>query len=135
MGHVEFVTAADLSKSCNEVYYFPMHAVRKEMSSTSKVRVVFEASAKTTSGTSLNDHLLVGPTVHPRIINVLLCFRRHRVALTTDVSRMYRAALLPKHQHDLHRFMWRKDPQETLKDYGMTRLAIGVSAPLPLSWQ
>ena len=85
MGHAEGVPVADLSKPCNEVYYFPMHVMRKETSSTSKVRVVFDASAKTASGTSLNDPLLVGPT----IIDVLLRFRCHRVALTTDVSRMY----------------------------------------------
>ena len=69
MGHAELVHVADLSKPCNEVYYmyFPMHAVHKETSSTSKVGVVFDESAITASGTSLNDHLLVGPTVHPTI--------------------------------------------------------------------
>ena len=126
-GHVELIPVADLSKSCSEVHYFPMHAVRKETSSTSKVRVVFYTSAETASGTSLNDHLLIGPAVHPTIIDVLLCFRRHRIALTTDVSRMYRVVLLPKHQRDLHRFMWRENPQQSLKDYRMMRLTFGVS--------
>ena len=58
MGHAELVPVADLSKPCNEVYYFPMHAMRKQTNSTSKVRVVFDASAKTASSTSLNDHIL-----------------------------------------------------------------------------
>ena len=128
MGHAELVPVSDLAKPCSEVYYFPMHAVRKESSSTTKVRVVFDASAKTASGTSLNDHLLIGPTVHPTLVDVLLRFRRHRIAMTADVSRMYRAVLLPKHQRDLHRFVWRKDPREPLKDYRMTRLTFGVSA-------
>ena len=95
---------------------------------TSKVRVVFDASPKTASGTSLNDHLLVGPRVHPLIIDVLLYFRCHWVAVTTDVSKMYRVILLPEHQHDLHQFVWRKDPQQPLKDYGITRLTFDVSA-------
>ena len=64
MGHAKIVRVGDLSKPCIEVYYFPMHMVHKEMSSTSKVRVVFDASAKTASGTSLDDDLLVGPMVH-----------------------------------------------------------------------
>ena len=72
-----------------------------------------------------NDHLLIGPTVHPSIINVLLHFRCHRVALTTDVSWMYRAH---NHQCDMHQFVWREDPQQPLKDYQMTRLTFGVSA-------
>ena len=46
MGHVELVPVAYLSKSCNEVYYFTMHMVRKETSSTSKVRIVLDAFAK-----------------------------------------------------------------------------------------
>ena len=74
MGHAELVPTADLGNPCNKVYYFPMHTVRKETSSTSKVRVVFNASAKTASGTSLNDHLLVGPMEHSTIIDVYYAF-------------------------------------------------------------
>ena len=51
-----------------------------------------------------------------------------RVALTTNVSRMYRVVLLPEHQRDLHRFVWREKPQQPLKDYRITRLTFGVSA-------
>ena len=96
--HAEPVPAKELGKPSNQIYYFPMHVVRKESSTTSKVRVVFDASAKTASGASLNDQLLVGPTVHSPLIDVLLRFRRHKVALATDVSRMYRAILLPNEQ-------------------------------------
>ena len=65
-------------------------------------------------GVSLNDTLLVGPTVHSSLIDVLLRFRFHRVALTTDVSRMYRAVELTLPDRDLHRFVWRSDPNEPL---------------------
>ena len=74
MGHEELVPVTDLSKPCNEVYYLPMHTLHKETSSTSKVWVMFEAFAKTASGTSLNDHLFLKPTVHPMIIDVVLRF-------------------------------------------------------------
>ena len=127
MGHAEPVPACDLA-SGNESYNMPMHVVTKDSSSTSRTRVVFYASAKSMSGTSLNDHLLVGPTVHPSLIDVLLRFRRHRIALTTDVSRMYPAVLLPADQRDLHRFVWRRESTEPLVDYRMTRLTFGVSA-------
>lgn len=49
-----------------------MHLVYKESSSTTKVRVVFDASAKSSTGVSLNDMLLVGPTVHSTLTDVLL---------------------------------------------------------------
>ena len=93
-----------------------MHAVRKEHSSTTKLRVVFDASAKSASGISLNDLLLVGPTVHSPLIDVLLRFRLHRVALTADVSKMYRAIELVSSDRDLHRFVWRRTPEEPLQD-------------------
>ena len=48
--------------------------------------------------------------------------------MTTDVSRMYHAVLLPEEQQDLHRFVWRDDQKEPLKEYTMTRLTFGVSA-------
>ena len=39
IGHAELVPGADLSKPCNEVSYFPMHAVCKETSSIGVGRV------------------------------------------------------------------------------------------------
>ena len=128
MGHAEAVPDSDLDKPCDRVFYLPMHAVRKDSSSTTKVCAVFDASAKSSSGISLNDQLLVGPTVHSSLVDVLLRFRLNRIALTADVSRMYRAVLLTKEQRDLHRFVWRSQPDEILKDYRMTRITFGVAA-------
>ena len=108
LGHADVVPVADLQKPSREVFYLSMHAVRKEQSTTTKIRAVFDASAKSSTGISLNDTLLVGPTVHSSLLDVLLKFRIHRVALTTDVSKMYRAVNLAMSDRDLHRFVWRK---------------------------
>ena len=126
--HAEPLPPADLEKPTNEIFYLLMHAVRKEHSTTTKVRVVFDASAKSSSGTSVNDILLVGPTIHPPLIDVLLRFRSHRVALTADVSKMYRAIELIPSDRDLHRFVWRNSVKDPLRDYRMTRVTFGVSA-------
>jgi hypothetical protein len=119
---------ADLQKPREEVFYLPMHAVLKESSITTKVRAVFDASAKSSSGVALNDQLLVGPTIHSTLVDVLLSFRLYRVALTTDVSKMYRAVILPPEDRDLHRFVWRGQLDEPLKDYRMTRVTFGISS-------
>ena len=124
----EYFQMDDLQKNPKDTFCLPKHAVRKEHSTTTKVRVVFDASAKSVSGVSLNDTLLVGPTVHPPLIDVLLRFRLHRVALTADISKMYRAIELIPDDRDLHRFVWRRSPSETLRDYRMTRVTFGVSA-------
>ncbi len=126
--HAELVPVADLQKPPEDVFYLPMHAVRKEHSTTTKIRAVFDASAKSSTGVSLNDTLLVGPTVHPPLIDVLLRFRFHRIALTTDISKMYRAIELVPPDRDLHRFVWRRKPDDPLLDYRMTRATFGVSA-------
>ena len=62
----------DINKTPDKIFYLPMHAVRKDSSSTTKLRIVFDASAKTTNGVSLNDTLLVGHTVHSSLADVLL---------------------------------------------------------------
>ena len=71
---------------------------------------------------------MMGPMLHHQLIDVLLRFRCHRIRLTADVSRMYRAVLLHKDQRDLHRFVWRRDPRESLQDCRMNRLTFGVCA-------
>ena len=65
LGHAELVPSKDMEKPESQVFYLPMHAVYKSLSTTTKIRAVFDASAKSASGVSLNDILLVGPTVHP----------------------------------------------------------------------
>ena len=76
----------------------------------------------------MNDTPLVGPTVHPPLIDVILRFRSHLIALIADVSKMYRAVKLVKPDRDLHRFVWISKPEDTLVDYRMTWLTFGVSA-------
>ena len=66
----------------------PMHAV-KDSSVTTKLIVVFDASAKTSTDVSLNDTLMVGPMVHSSLVDVLLRFRLHPIALMAEVSKMY----------------------------------------------
>ncbi len=54
MKHAETVPVVDLQKPSRSIFYLPMHAVRKEQSTTTKIRAVFDASAKSSSGVSLN---------------------------------------------------------------------------------
>ena len=87
-----------------------------------------KSSAKSCTGVSLNDTVLVGPTVHPPLIDVLLCFRLYAMALTADVSKNYCSVELAMTDRDLHRFIWRSNSKEPLQEYCMTRVTFGVSA-------
>ena len=128
LGHAEEVLLQDLDKHESKVFYLPMHLVCKGSSSTTKVKTVFDASAKSASGVSLNDTLLVGPTVHSPLLDVLIRFRFYCISLVTDVSKMYRAIELESNDRDYHRFVWRSKESDIIKDYRMTRLTFGVSA-------
>ena len=79
-----------------------MHTVYKQTSTTAKIRAVFDESMKSESGVSLNDMLMVGPTVHSPLANVLLHFQMHRIALVPNVSKMYQAIELTPDDHNLH---------------------------------
>ena len=71
LGHAERIPDTDLNKPTSDSFYLAHHAVYKDSAST-PLRVVFDGSMKTTSGFSLNDQLLVGPTVHPPLNDVLI---------------------------------------------------------------
>ena len=112
LGHAEAVLQQDFEKPPRQVFYLPMHAVRKDSSTTTKIR----------AGVSLNDILMVGPTVHTSLIEALIRFRMHCIALVADISKMYRSVELPPSDRDLHRFIWRNNPDDTLQDFRMTRV-------------
>ena len=125
LGHAELVPPAELM---SPNYYLPMHGVCKESSTSTKLRVVFDGSALTTSGSSLNQSLMVGPTLHPSLDKILLKFRSYPVALTADISKMYREVELADQDKDFHRFLWRPEPHSEIRDYRMSRVTFGISA-------
>ena len=63
LGHMSLLDAYDLSVDKSYTFYLPHHSVFKGSSITTKLRVVFDGSAKTMNNLSLNDTLMVGPTV------------------------------------------------------------------------
>ena len=118
---------ADMTPS-GEVYYMPMHGVSKTTSTTTKLRVVFDASAKTTSGLSFNDTLATGPMLHMTLDKILLRFRKHRVALTGDIRKMYREIVLTPGDQQYHRFVWRAQVSDPVQEYCMNRVTFGVKS-------
>ena len=75
LGHLEHVPQQEIDNGCSNHFYLPHHFVIKESSTTTKLRVVFDGSAKTTTGISLNDTLMVGPILQPAIFDLLVRFR------------------------------------------------------------
>ena len=120
MGHLE--EAPQTSGLC---YYLPHHCVFKD-STTTKLRVVFDASSKSPNGNSLNDCLLLGPRLQDDVFDILIRFRLHQYALSADVAKMYRQVGLDKSDHDFHRILWRDYVTDEIRELRMTRVTYGV---------
>ena len=126
LGHAEKVPSQELSQPAFTSFYLPMHGVVKEESTTTKLRIVFDGSAKTSTGNSLNDTLLPGPCLYPLLHTVINRFRTHRIGMSSDISKMFREVALLSEGYDLHRFLHR-DEAGKMVDCRMTRLTFGIT--------
>lgn len=113
-----------------DCYYMPHLAVFKENSTTTKTRVVFNASSKTSNGKSLNDILMVGPVIQRDVVEKITRFRLHKYVFICDVEKMYRQIKMHKKDWDFQRFVWRENEQDDMQDYCLTTDTFGAaSAP------
>ena len=128
LGHAQLVTPQELCTPVHASYHLPMHAVFKQSSTSTKLRVVFDASSATTSGASLNDILVPGPTLHPNLDQILIRFRSYKVALSADIAKMYREVVLCDSDRQLHRFVWRPQTDQPIQTYCMNRVTFGVTS-------
>lgn len=81
-------------------YYLPHHHVLRELSLTTKLRVVFDGSCKTETNVSLNDNQYAGPNLQTDLFNILIRFRMPKYIVTADIEKMYRQILIdPLQRH------------------------------------
>ena len=126
LGHMEEVPAKEMLLPIEKSYYLSHHCVFKDSSTTTKLRVVFDGSAKTTSGISLNDRLMVGPKIQKDLFSILIRFRMYPVALSADIAKMYRQVQLDTEDKDYHRLL---EPNSTdIKTFRMTRVTYGIAS-------
>ncbi|XP_060858122.1 uncharacterized protein LOC132935520 [Metopolophium dirhodum] len=125
MGHM--VEVLENSVQTQKHFYLPHHSVIKASSLTTKVRVVFDASAKSASGVSLNDVLKCGPTVQQDLFSILVRFRKHQFVLTSDIEKMFRQIKIAREDWDLQRIVWRSSPKELLRLYQLTTVTYGMT--------
>ncbi|XP_045449996.1 uncharacterized protein LOC123658688 [Melitaea cinxia] len=124
-GHMTLVPAKHMGLG---KYYIPHHCVLRPDSSTTKLRVVFDASAKDANSKSLNDSQLVGPKLQSNIVEILLHYREHKVVFMADVRQMYRQINVAPHHREYQRIFWRAHPDEPLQEYILNTVTYGVSS-------
>ncbi|KAJ8733938.1 hypothetical protein PYW07_014489 [Mythimna separata] len=128
--YIDLGQMSRISSYSSPTYFLPHHGVFRENSSTTKLRVVFDASAKSTSGKSLNDIQLTGPILQNDIFSILLRFRRHKYIACADVEKMFRQVLIQPDQRNLQCILWRENPSDPLGIYQLNTVTYGTaSAP------
>lgn len=103
------------------LYYILHHAVVRSESSTTRVRIVYDASAITPNGKSLNDYLYLGPKLQQDLAGIILRFRLHTVVFTTEVKQMFRQILVTPE----HRMLCRFQLTEPIGMFEMTTVTFG----------
>lgn len=125
LGHMSQITE---SVGVLNPVYLSHHSVIRESSTTTRLRVVFNASAKTASGVSLNDTLMVGRILQDNIIDIILRFRLPVIAITADLQKMYRQVLVHPDDRDFQRIVWRFSPSDSIGEYRLNTLTYGQAS-------
>ncbi|XP_045459596.1 uncharacterized protein LOC123670134 [Melitaea cinxia] len=123
--HMVEVDSSEIDKPT--AVYLPHHAVVREDKSTTKLRIVFDASCKGSNNYSLNDDLCVGPQLQQELRHILMRWRTHRICITADIIKMYRMVRVADEDTDYQRLLWRSSPHEPIKHYKLLRLTFGTA--------
>lgn len=121
-------TVPDSEYQSSSSFYLPYHGIFKPDSVSTKLRIVFDASAKGTNGLSLNDTLLPGPKLHQDLTSILLKFRLFPVVFTCDIKQMYCQILVKPEHRTFQRFLWRFLKTDPVKEFTLNRVTFGVSS-------
>ncbi|XP_040152440.1 uncharacterized protein LOC120894122 [Anopheles arabiensis] len=125
MGHMTPVQANELHMvRC----VIPHSCVIKTDSTTTKLRVVFDASAKSSSGVSLNDIQAIGPVLQPDLMHIWLDFRTQTVVATADIAKMYRQIWVAEPDTWMQCILWRNDPQQSAQMYLLRTVTYGEAS-------
>ena len=116
------------------IHYNPHHGVWKRDAETTKLRLVYDASAKERKrDRSLNECLHKGPPLTPLLFDVLMRFRMLPIALVGDVQKAFHQVEVCERDLDCLRFLWMEYPtdiQLKIQEFRFTRVIIG-SGPSP----
>ncbi|XP_026467838.1 uncharacterized protein LOC113371424 [Ctenocephalides felis] len=122
LGHAELtsLTGEDFD---NKYYFLPVF----KDGNVNKIRVVFDASCKTSTGLSLNNVMHTGPKLQQDLFSILIRIRCHLYVFVADIVKMYRQIKVRDADANLQLIIWRDSPQKRLDIYKLNTVTYGTS--------
>lgn len=109
-------------------YYIPHHETFKLKGSSTLIRVVYDASAKTENNIFLNELLFVDPKLQNDIFVILINFCIFPIALSADIKQTYRQIIVDKSHRKLQRILWRFSSNDPFEIYELNCVVFGTSS-------
>lgn len=130
MGRMEEIEVSSVQQT---QYFIPHNFVLKLESITTKLCVLFDACATSSSGVSLNKFVYVRPKIQENLFAVFFCFTMQRFFFTADIGKVFRLIIVDKSDQRCQWIWQRKNSEETIKCYKLKTVTDGTTSALYLA--
>ncbi|XP_054746099.1 uncharacterized protein LOC129250501 [Anastrepha obliqua] len=126
LGHMDKITT-NIPADATDHYFLPHHAVMKEESTSTKVRVVFNVSCPTANGMSLNGVLHPGPELQADMTVLIPRWRLYKYVFNSDIEKMYRQIMVSNTHTKYKRIVFRTCPKDPISLYELKTVTFGIN--------
>ncbi|VDK88083.1 unnamed protein product [Onchocerca ochengi] len=119
------------------IHYLTHHEVLIPNKATTKLRILYDASAHLKRFKRLNEALYRGPIMLPDLVGVLLRFRMMKIAIIADIEKAFLPLGLQYKERNCTRILWQNDidKENSLKELPeYDRSTINKESFLSLKW-
>ena len=110
-------------------FYIPHKGVTRENAESTKLQIVYDASAKeNVKKPSLNDCLHSGPPLQNLLWCVLVKSRFYPIAGTGDIQKAFLQIRIKEEERDSPRFHWMRPDHSEMEVYRFTRALFGLTS-------
>ena len=128
------IERVDTSIVCDtRKHYLPHHPVLTPSKATTKVRIVYDVSARIQGNVnSLNECLHRGPVILPDLCGLLLRFRLYLIVILADIEKAFLQIGIQEFERDVTRFLWLRNlsdmdvSEDNLIVYRFCRIPFGL---------
>ena len=112
-------------------HFLPHHGVIRQDKETTKLRVVFDGSAKSGKDSlALNDCLEKGPNLVPHLFDTVVKFRGYPIGIVADIEKAFHQIQIAPDDRRMLKFLWFDDIEKErpeIKQYQFRRLPFGLT--------